>query len=58
MTPAEVIRRWVFCRCTYCRAPTAPCRCTEADIRRAERESTAVTKRWDERLWRERGRVS
>jgi hypothetical protein len=45
-----VVRRWAFCRCTYSRAPTAPCVCTEADIRRAERETRAATARWEETL--------
>jgi hypothetical protein len=45
-----VIRRWVYCRCTYARAPTAPCVCTEADIRRAERETPAQTRAWERRL--------
>ena len=53
MTLAEqlaVVRRWVYCRCTYARAPTAPCRCSEQDIRRAERETPAQTRAWERRL--------
>lgn len=57
MSVAEVIRRWVFCRCVFARAPTDPCRCTPADIRRAERETLAQTKAWDERLAKRRKRL-
>jgi hypothetical protein len=46
-----VIRRWAYCRCAYNRAPTDPCSCTEADIRRGEKEKRVVTARWDETLW-------
>lgn len=48
--PAAVVRRWALCRCSYARRPDAPCRCDEATLGRAERETAEQTRRWERRL--------
>jgi len=52
---AEVIRRWALCRCQYARAPMDPCRCDEATLARAEKETLLQINRWDKRLSKEQG---
>ena len=38
-----VIRRWVYCRCVPCRAPTAPCRCGKLQLKLAETKTDRQT---------------
>lgn len=44
---AEILKRWAYCRCSYARAPMDPCKCDDATIARAMKETPAQVKRWE-----------